>query len=172
VPRVLLFDLGLVSDASGLKTNWYPFFVLPAYTAPELVSNGKIRPEYATDVYGLGLILYELLVGEPAFTFKLQSDNEVYRTVQRNRLVRMTRVEDVKTVADIAIQAVDPQITNRQQDATVLAKQLLGYFGELPGEKKSRWPNVKTILVVVGALLAIAFLLAVVISLNNFGPAL
>jgi hypothetical protein len=78
----------------------------------------------------------------------------------------------VKTVADIAIQAVDPQITNRQQDATVLAKQLLAYFGELPGEKKSRWPNVKTILVVVGALLAIAFLLAVVISLNNFGPAL
>jgi hypothetical protein len=148
------------------------FFVLPAYTAPELVSNGKIRPEYATDVYGLGLILYELLVGEPAFTFKLQSDHEVYRTVQRNRLVKMTRVEDVKTVADIAIQAVDPQITNRQQDATVLAKQLLAYFGELPGEKKSRWPNVKTILVVVGALLAIAFLLAVVISLNNFGPAL
>jgi serine/threonine protein kinase len=172
VPRVLLFDLGLVSDAAGLKTNWYPFCVLPAYTAPELVSNGKIRPEYATDVYGLGLILYELLVGEPAFTFKLQSDHEVYRTVQRNRLARMTRVEDVKTVADIAIQAVDPQVTNRQQDATVLAKQLLGYFGELPGEKKSRWPNVKTILIVVAALLAIAFLLAVVISLNNFGPAL
>lgn len=168
IPRVLLFDLGIASDAPNLKTNWYPFFALPAYTAPELIGNGKVRPEYTTDVYGLGLILYELLVGEPAYTFKLQGDAEVYRAIQRNRIVKMNRVEDVKTVADIAIQAVNPQIAQRQQDATVLAKQLLGYFGEIPPEKKSRWPSLRTILIIIAALLAIAFLIAVAVSLNNF----
>jgi serine/threonine protein kinase len=168
IPRILLFDLGLVSDTAHINANWYRFFTLPAYTAPELISNGKIRPEYATDVYGLGLTLYELLVGEPAFNFKLQSDAEVYRAVQRNRIAPMNRVEDVKMVADIAIKAVDPDIARRQPDATVLAKQLLDYFGTLPPEKKSRWPSVKTLLIIVAALLAIAFLIAVAVSFNNF----
>lgn len=168
VPRVLLLDLGIASNAAGMAAHWYSFFVLPAYTAPELVNNGKVRPEYATDVYGLGLILYELLVGEPTYTFKLQSDADVYSAVQRNRRIKMNRVEDVKTVANIAMQAVDPQPSRRQTDATVLAKQLLAYFGELPAEKKSRWPQLRTIMVIVAALLAIAFVLAVVVSLGNF----
>ncbi len=72
VPRILLFDLGIVSAAQNLKSNWHPFLVLPAYTAPELID--KKTPDYATDIYGLGLILYELLVGKPAFTFKLHND--------------------------------------------------------------------------------------------------
>ena len=79
----------------------------------------------------------------------------------------MNRVEDVKTVADIAIQAVDQQLVNRQQDATVLAKQLLAYFGEVPDEKKSRWPSLRTIMIVVAALLVIAFLIALALSFNN-----
>lgn len=170
IPRILLFDLGVASDAANLKVNWHPFFVPPAYTAPELIpTNGKIRPEYATDVYGLGVMLYELLVGEPAIKFKLYSDTDVYRAVKRNQLVKMNRVEDVKTVADIAIQAVDQQLTARQQDATVLAKQLLAYFGEVPDEKRSRWPSLRTIQVVVAALLAIAFLIALAVSMTNFG---
>jgi serine/threonine protein kinase len=168
VPRVLLFDLGLVSDAASLNANWYPFFVPPAYTAPELINNPQIKPDYPTDVYGLGLTLYELLVGEPAFDYKLHSDLDVYRAVEHNKLARMNRVEDVKMVATIAMQAVNQQPNYRQQDATILAKQLLDYFGQIPAQKKSRLPNLKTIMIIIAALLAIAFLLAVVISLGNF----
>jgi serine/threonine protein kinase len=167
VPRVLLFDLGISSSAQNLNVNWYSFYVPPAYTAPELVDLQRMRPSLATDVYGLGLTLYELLVGEPTFTYKLHSDSEVYRTVQRNRRVRMNRIEDVKGVADIALQAVDQQISNRQQDANVLVQQLVGYFGQVPGPKKSRWPSLNTMLVVVGALLAVAFLITVAVSLTE-----
>ncbi len=168
VPRILLFDLGIASDAAHIQQSWYPFGALPAYTAPELVNLQAFRPDYRTDVYGLGLVLYELLVGEPAFTFKLHSDTEVYRAVQRNQRVRMNRVEDVKAVADIALQAVNQQIAHRQQDARVMAQQLMAYFGPVPGEKKSRWPSLKQILLVVAALLTIAFLLALAVSLGNF----
>ena len=166
VPRVLLFDLGVASDPQNFNHNWHPFFVPPAYTAPELV-NGQFRPAPATDVYGLGLTLYELLVGEPAYTYKLQSDSEVYRAVQRNRRIHMNRVEDVKSVADIALQAVDQQLERRQQDANVLAQQLLAYFGQVPGPKKSRWPSQRTMMIVIGALLAIAFLITLAVSLNE-----
>ena len=37
VPRLLLFDLGIVSDAANIKVNWYSFFVPPSYTAPEII---------------------------------------------------------------------------------------------------------------------------------------
>lgn len=167
VPRVLLFDLGVASDPQNFNYNWHSFFVPPAYTAPELV-NGQFRPAPATDVYGLGLTLYELLVGEPAYTYKLQSDAEVYRAVQRNRRIHMNRVEDVKSVADIALQAVEQQIERRQQDAAVLAQQLSAYFGQVPGPKKSRWPSLNTMLLVIGALLAIAFLITLAVSINEF----
>ena len=168
VPRILLFDLGVVSDAQSFNYNWHPFFVPPAYTAPELLNGQSFRPNTATDVYGLGLTLYELLVGEPAYTYKLQSDSEVYRAVQRNRRIHMNRVEDVKSVADIAIQAVEQQMERRQQDAAVIAQQLLAYFGKVPDPKKSRWPSQNTMLIVIGALLAIAFLITLAVSLNEF----
>ncbi len=167
VPRILLFDLGIVSNTSEMKQHWYPFSH-PAYMAPELVNAQIIQPNYRTDVYGLGLVLYELLVGEPAFTFKLRSDIEVKRAVQRNQRIRMNRIEDVNDVAQIALQAVDEQIIRRQQDAVVINQQLSQIFGPVPGKKKSRWPSLKQILVVVAALLAIAFLVAVAVSLGNF----
>jgi hypothetical protein len=49
-----------------------------------------------------------------------------------------------------------------------MAQQLLAYFGQVPGPKKSRWPSQNTMLIVIGALLAIAFLIALAVSLNEF----
>lgn len=143
-PRVLLFDLGIVSDAPALNHNWYPFFVLPAYTAPELVEAATTPPDFRTDVYGLGLTLYELLVGEPPYTFKLHSDSDVYNAVLRNRRVRMNREEDVKVVADIASRSVNQEPKQRQANAVEVAQQLMAYFGPVPEPKKSLWTRFTT----------------------------
>ena len=98
-PHVLLFDLGIISDSNSMQQEWYTDFVLPAYLAPEFIQVNSIRLDYRSDVYGLGLLLYELLVGEPAVPFKLRSDAEVYRIVQDNRRrTPMNRVEDVRAL--------------------------------------------------------------------------
>jgi serine/threonine protein kinase len=170
-PRVLLYDLGVASDPPGLGRNWSADFVLPAYQAPELMGANGERPSAATDVYGLGLTLYELLVGEPTYTYKLRSDAEVYNAVRRNRRVQMNRVEDVKAVAGIALQAVHPQAAQRQNDATIFMQQLLAQFGKVPPPKRSRWPSMNTIMIVIIALLFIAFLITFAVSINEIATA-
>ncbi len=167
VPRILLFDLGVVSDAPSLSQNWHHFFVPPAYTAPELLNTAAVRVSLATDVYGLGLTLYELLVGEPAYKFKLHSDQEVYWAVQNNRRNPMNRVEDVKMVAQIAMQATAPEKSQRQQDTAVFINELKAHFGAVPGPKPSRWPSLNTILTIIAAILAIAFVIALAVSLTG-----
>jgi len=158
-PSIQLFDLGIASDGQGLATNWHSFFVPPAYTAPELIDVDVPQPSYATDVYGLGLVLYELLVGQPAFPFKLYGDHEVYAAVGKGRRVSMTRTEDVGKPAEIALKAVDPNMDARYQSATEMAQELQQAFGAVP--RRRRRLGLILALLLVGALLAIVVLLVV-----------
>jgi serine/threonine protein kinase len=140
---------------------------LPAYTAPELLDTKNLAVNYATDVYGLGLILYELLVGEPTFPFKLRSDAEVYALVQQNHRVTMNRIEDVKNVADMAIRAVSQEAAARPQNAADLAEQLQQQFGQVPEKKTGRRLKLKTSLIVIATLLAIAFLITLAVTVDE-----
>ncbi|MCG8346235.1 MAG: protein kinase [Chloroflexales bacterium] len=157
VPRIQLFDFGIASDRDHFPSNWYRFFVHPAYTAPELIEPRTPRPSYATDVYGLGLVLYELLVGEPAFPYKVYSDDEVYDAVRRGRRIEMTRGEDVGKAADIAVKAIDLDGAKRYQTAAELTKALQEAFGEAP--EKKRLLNARTIWFIVGAVFAVVLLI-------------
>lgn len=157
-PQVLLWDLGVASSRNGLAAAWSPLCVAPAYTAPELIDAGLPSPSYAADVYGLGLTLYELLVGEPAYPYKLFRDEEVYDAVRAGRRVEMSRNDDVRAAAAIALRATDPAPSARYESAAALAGALHEIFGQPP---RRRRPIGRQVLLLV-AIAAVAIVLLIV----------
>jgi eukaryotic-like serine/threonine-protein kinase len=66
--RVKLGDFGVARLAEGTTDGQRPSAIVgtPRYMAPEQGRNGQTTP--ATDVYGVGIVLYEMLAGAPPFT--------------------------------------------------------------------------------------------------------
>ncbi len=80
-PRVTLLDLGMAGSAADVKREWSRQQVAPAYIAPEMLTKA-IQPSAATDTYGLGLILYEMLMGQAAFESFGRTNAEVWQAVR------------------------------------------------------------------------------------------
>ncbi len=66
-PIILDFGLAKRLGAESSFTQTDGIVGTPSYIAPELASGLKQSVTTATDVYGLGVILYELLTGKPPF---------------------------------------------------------------------------------------------------------
>lgn len=163
-PRIQLFDLGLASDMQHLPQLWYEGIAPPAYIAPELLEGRRpaTPPNYHTDVYGVGLVLYELLIGRPTYPQELRSDEIVINIVQSSQRLKMNRLEDVPAVARLASQATEWEPSRRMPNAADLAEALKDpkLFGEIPPEKKSRRPSRQMVLL---TLLAIILIIAILI---------
>jgi hypothetical protein len=138
IPRPLLLDLGMVAEPNAVNMAWIRDYAIPAYTAPELLeANGNAG--IAADVYGLGLLLYEMLAGHPAFKYKLQKADDVRRAVRSTNPPPLNRSDLAEDITAIVYQAIDKTPSRRQPDIRTLAKQLRVKFGEVPVEKKRHW---------------------------------
>lgn len=84
--RAVLLDFGIAkvldpeksSSSPELTLGWMPFLT-PAYASPEQVTGRPIT--VASDVYSLGVLLYELLTGRLPYTVATTSMKEVERTI-------------------------------------------------------------------------------------------
>jgi serine/threonine protein kinase len=163
IPRVTLIDLGMADGVQDLKGSWDNRFTLPAYTAPELITmSGKVGP--ASDVYGLGLLLYEMLAGRPAYEYKVHSDEEVYTAVTAEKTTPVGRT-DLKNVPEIAEKAIRNDYSLRQKDIMAFVSELQANFPQVPREKKPFKMNWRTAGVLVATALVVSLLLVMALIL-------
>lgn len=170
VPRPILMDLGAVSDPQNVSRNWNRRFVPAAYVAPELIRKSGGSVGAATDVYGLSLIIYEMLAGQPAYPFRLRAAAEVYHDVLHEAPRPLNRT-DLRTVPEIAARGISKEYQNRPPDVLTFAHDLLAAFPPVPKEKKARRVNWQKVGIVIATLFLVTLLIAMAVALNEAATA-
>jgi serine/threonine protein kinase len=158
IPRPTLLDLGVAGDIQGADINWLLRFGSISYMAPEVVSMSA-PPSFASDVYSLALVQYEMLAGHPAFPTKMQKDDDVRYAVVNDNPPPLNRTDLSDDILAVVYQGIDKDPTQRQPDVRTFAKALRSKFGEVPVERKGSNVNRRIVIGLVAAAVVIAILI-------------
>ncbi len=133
-PKLLDFGIAKLADAEGAATDGLTrdgaVIMTPANAAPEQVNGENITT--ATDVYGLGLLLYQLLSGLRAFETDGKRPAEVARIIAEESATIPSRklAQRQKAARDsddfIALHEFDQVASNRSTSLERLQRRLRG----------------------------------------------
>ena len=123
-PHLTDFGLARLLDTQSSVTRTIDVLGTPSYMAPEQAAGETTKLSKATDVYGLGAVLYQLLTGQPPFaggttyeTIRLLRDTEP----RQPRLLNPKIDRDLSTICLKCLEK-DPQ--RRYSSALALAEDL------------------------------------------------
>jgi serine/threonine protein kinase len=139
IPRPLLMDLSLAMPPDAINFDQVERYCMAAYIAPELLIDRE-RGQYGaqTDVYGLGVLLYEMLKGRPPYPYRLRRPEDVRHDVRTQSIPLLDRTDLSSEINMIVTQAIDKSPTRRPKDVRTFAKELRKRFGEVPPERKGQ----------------------------------
>ncbi|MFV2067053.1 MAG: protein kinase [Pirellulales bacterium] len=136
IPRVTDFGLAKRIDRDSSQTRTVPVFGTPSYMAPEQADPkyGPIGP--ATDVYGLGTILYELLTGQPPLRGATSADT--LRQVLLEDPVPPTQLRRglARDLEAICLKCLEKAPSRRYATAAALATDLRRFLAGEPTEAR------------------------------------
>ena len=123
-PHLTDFGLARLLDTQSSVTRTIEVLGTPSYMAPEQAAGETTKLSKATDVYGLGAVLYQLLTGQPPF-----AGGTTYETIRllRDTEPRQPRALNPKVDRDLSTVCLkclekDPQ--RRYSSALALAEDL------------------------------------------------
>src|SRR5213596_3659638 len=123
-PHLTDFGLARLVETESTVTRTTEVLGTPSYMAPEQASGNNVALTSATDIYGLGAVLYQLLTGHPPFaggttyeTVRLVLDTEP----RQPRLLNPKVDRDLNT---ICLKCLDKDPKRRYASALALAEDL------------------------------------------------
>jgi len=135
-PHLTDFGLARLLDTQSSVTRTIEVLGTPSYMAPEQAAGETAKLGKATDVYGLGAVLYQLITGQPPFaggttyeTIRLLRDSEP----RQPRLLNPKVDRDLSTICLKCLEK-DPQ--RRYSSAFALAEDLEHWLKHEPIQAK------------------------------------
>jgi len=140
--KVKLLDFGIAKllDADGFNFTENKTFdgnaLTLEYASPEQINGENIT--VASDVYSLGVILYELLTGKRPHDFKNKSLNEILKLVQTKEPVAPSLISDSKFQISnseldlVVLKALCKDVSERYQTVADFSHDIQNYLENLP----------------------------------------
>jgi len=123
-PHLTDFGLARLVESESSVTQTLDVLGTPSYMAPEQATGNNAAVSSATDVYGLGAVLYQLLTGQPPFaggatyeTIKLLLDTEPRQPRQLNPKID-------RDLSTICLKCLEKDPKRRYSSALALAEDL------------------------------------------------
>ena len=123
-PHLTDFGLARLVETESTITRTMEVMGTPSYMAPEQAVGNNAAVSNATDVYGLGAVLYQLLTGQPPFaggttyeTIKLLLDTEP-------RQPRLSNPKVDRDLSTICVKCLEKDPKRRYSSALALAEDL------------------------------------------------
>jgi serine/threonine protein kinase/Tfp pilus assembly protein PilF len=136
-PHLTDFGLARLVESESSVTHTLDVLGTPSYMAPEQAVGNNAAVSSATDVYGLGAVLYQLLTGQPPFaggatyeTIKLLLDTEP----KQPRLLNPKIDRDLST---ICLKCLEKDPKRRYPSALALAEDLERWLKHEPIQARS-----------------------------------
>jgi len=128
--RPILTDLGLARLMEGQRiTRAGTSMGTPTYMSPEQAQG--LETDARSDVYSLGIMLYELCVGRPPFPIKTLSEAIRYHTKETPRPPRQLRADLPASLEEVILKAIAKDPAQRWPNAEAFAQALAGLDHEV-----------------------------------------
>ena len=135
-PHLTDFGLARLVEAESSVTGTLEIMGTPSYMAPEQAAGEHTKLSRATDVYGLGAVLYQLLTGHPPF-----AGGTTYETIRllldtEPRQLRLWNRNIDREVSTICLKCLEKDPKRRYSSALALAEDLEHWLKHEPIQAK------------------------------------